>query len=108
MGTKSARLFPFPKLKRGLVWRNSPELKFHSLPRDPKVFAQYVRLIRNGNLKEFSITDNTKICGKHFPNGERVCRTQLPTIFPWSKPVKRRRDIIKYDLPLRSDYDNRG
>ena len=83
-------------------WRNSPELKFHSLPRDPKVFAQYVRLIRNGNLKEFSVTDNTKICGKHFPNGERVCRTQLPTIFPWSKPVKRRRDIIKYDLPLRS------
>ena len=83
-------------------WRNSPELKFHSLPRDPKVFAQYVRLIRNGNLQEFSVTDNTKICGKHFPNGERVCRTQLPTIFPWSKPVKRRRDIIKYDLPLRS------
>ena len=83
-------------------WRNSSELKFHSLPRDPKVFAQYVRLIRNGNLKEFSVTDNTKICGKHFPNGERVSRTQLPTIFPWSKPVKRRRDIIKYDLPLRS------
>ena len=56
-------------------WRNSPELKFHSHPRDPKVFAQYVRLMRNGNLKEFSVTDNTKICGKHFPNGERVCRT---------------------------------
>ena len=83
-------------------WRNSPGLKSHSLPRDPKVFDQYVRLIRNGNLKEFSVTDNTKICGKHFPNGERVCRTQLPTIFPWSKPVKRRRDIIKYDLLLRS------
>ena len=82
-------------------WENSPGLKFHSLPRDPKVFAQYVRLIRNGNLKQFSVTDNTKICGKHFPEGERLCRTQLPTIFPWSKPLKRRRDIIKYDLPLR-------
>ena len=33
---------------------------------------------------------------------ERVCRTQLPTIFSWSKPVKQRREIIKYDLPSRS------
>ena len=27
---------------------------------------------------------------------------QNATIFPWSKPVKRRCEITKYDLPLRS------
>lgn len=52
------------------------------------------------------MTDNTKICGKHFPEGERVCRTQLPTIFPWSKPVKRRREFIKYELPSKSKKIN--
>ena len=78
------------------------EILQNSLPRDPKVFAEYNRLIRNDNLKEFSVTVSNKICGKHFPEGERVCRTQLPTIFPWSKPVKRRREIIKYELTSRS------
>ena len=81
-------------------WRNSPQLKFHSLPSEPKMLAEYKRLIGNDNLKESSA--NTRICGKHFPGGERVCRTQLPSIFPWSKPVKRRREIIKYDVPAKS------
>jgi hypothetical protein len=66
------------------------------------VFAEYKRLIKSNNLKEFSVTGSTKICGKHFPKGERACRTQLPTIFPWSQPLKRRREIIKYDFPLGS------
>lgn len=78
-------------------WRNSPGLTFHSLPKDIKVLTEYKRLIGNVNLKEFSA--NTKICGKHFEGGERVCRTQLPSIFPWSKPAKRRREIIKHALP---------
>jgi len=80
-------------------WRNSPELKFHSLPNDPKVLADYKRLIRNDNLKVSSTS--TKICGGHFPGGERVCRTQLPSIFPWSTTAKTRREIIKHDIPKR-------
>ena len=35
-------------------WRNSPNLKFHSLPEDPKVRSQYIKLIRNESLKVFS------------------------------------------------------
>ena len=77
-------------------WRNSPKLKFHSLPRDPKVLAEYKRRIRNDNLREFS--PNTKICGQHFPGGERVCRDQLPSIFLWSKPEKNRLEIVKHDV----------
>ena len=78
-------------------WRNSPDLKFHSLPQDPKVLSKYVKLIRNLNLKIHS--SSTKICGKHFPQGERMSRTQLPSIFPWSKVKEKRRELVKHDVP---------
>ena len=70
------------------------------IPKDEAVFKEYKRLIRNDNLKEFSA--NTRICGYHFPGGERMSRTQLPSIFPWSKaPSKIRREIFKHDLPAK-------
>ena len=78
-------------------WRNSPNLPFHSLPKDPMVPAEYNRLIRNETLRVCS--QNTKICGGHFVGGERACRTELPSIFPWSKTVKKRREIGKHDPP---------
>ena len=62
-------------------WRNSPGLKFHTIPKDKEVRKEYKRLIRNVNLKEDST--RTRICGAHFPKGERMSRNQLPTIFPW-------------------------
>lgn len=77
-------------------WRNSPELKFHTIPKDVKVRKEYKRLIRNDSLKEDSV--NTRICGAHFPDGERMSRTQLPTIFPWSTNTKKRREIVKHQL----------
>ena len=71
------------------------------IPKDEAVFKEYKRLIRNDNLKEFSA--NTRICGNHFPGGERMSRTQLPSILiPWSKaPSKIRREIFKHDLPAK-------
>ena len=79
-------------------WRNSPGVKYNSLPKDKAVFKEYERLIRNDNLKEFSA--DTRICGNHFPGGERMFRKQLPSIFPWTKtPSKIRREIVTHDLP---------
>ena len=84
-------------------WRNSPGVKYHSLPKDKAVCKEYKRLIRNDNLKEFSA--NTRICGNHFPGGERMSRTELPSIFPWSKaPSKIRREIVKHDLPAKRKH----
>ena len=80
-------------------WRNSPHLKFHSLPEDPKVRSQSIKLIRNESLKVFS--SNTKICGEHFPGGKRGSRNQLPSIFPWSKKPSKRREITKHDIPVK-------
>ena len=79
-------------------WRNSPGLKFHTIPKDKEVRKEYKRLIRNVNLKEDST--RTRICGAHFPKGERMSRNQLPTIFPWSslKSPKKRRIIFKHDI----------
>ena len=58
-------------------WRNSPGLKFHTIPKDKEVRKEYKRLIRNVNLKE----DSTRICGAHFPKGERMSRNQLPSFW---------------------------
>ena len=73
-------------------WRNSPNLKVHSIPSDEAVWKKYARLIRNDKLRDSS---STRICGKHFTGGGRVGRNQLPSIFPWTKEVNIRRKIEK-------------
>lgn len=45
---------------------------------------------------------NTRICGAHFLDAERMCRTQLPTIFPWTPTPVKRRVIEKHDLPTKT------
>jgi hypothetical protein len=45
---------------------------------------------------------NTRICGAHFPDGARMCRTQLHSIFPWpSVEAKKRWIIEKHNLPAK-------
>ena len=83
-------------------WRNSPGVNYHTFPKDKAVCKEYKRLIRNDNLKEFSANTRSRICGNHFPGGERMSRTQLPSIFPWSNaPSKIRREKFKHDLPAK-------
>ena len=79
-------------------WRNSPNMKFHTLPSDPKVLGMYEKLIRNANLKKDS--SSTRICGAHFPQGERMSRTQLPSIFPWTSVPQERRKIERVQVPM--------
>ena len=81
-------------------WRNSPNLKFHTLPSDTKVRQQYIKLIRNDSLKVDA--QHTRICGAHFPHNERMCRTQLPSIFPWTSVPLKRRSIKKHELPVKA------
>ena len=80
-------------------WKNSPIMKFHTLPRDPKVKNMYEKLIRNNTLRLNA--PNTRIRGEHFPAGERMSRTQLPSIFPWTSTPKERRSIKKHGLPVK-------
>lgn len=79
-------------------WRNSPNMKFHTLPSDPKILGMYEKLIRNANLKKDS--SSTRICGAHFPQGERMSRTQLPSIFPWTSVPQERRKIERVQVPM--------
>ena len=48
-------------------------------------------LIRSNNLKVQS--DNTRICSAHFEGGEKMSRSHLPSIFPWSKKRCQRRAL---------------
>ena len=69
----------------------TPDLKFYCIPKDEKLRKQYKILLRNYNLKIDS--KDTRICSCHWENGEKLSRTHLPTIFPWTKEVKKRREI---------------
>ncbi|PFX26586.1 THAP domain-containing protein 11 [Stylophora pistillata] len=87
-------------------WRNSPKKKFHTLPSDTKVRRLYEKLIRNENLKLNA--QHTRICGDHFPDGERMCRTQLPSIFPWTATPEKRRVIEKHEVPSTTKKIRKG
>lgn len=68
-------------------WGNSPNLKFYTLLSDEKVRKEYKRLTRNTNLTQDA--SSTRICEAHLPGGERMRRTHLPLVFPWTpKSVK--------------------
>ena len=62
-----------------------------------KVRRLYEKLIRNKNLKLNA--QHTRICGDHFPDEERMYRTQLPSIFPWTAIPEKRRVIEKHEVP---------
>ena len=79
-------------------WRNSPNMKFHTLPTEPKVKRTYVRLIRNATLKKDAPTTRVHR-GAHFPNRVRMSRNELPSIFPWTTIPKNRRVLKKTQLP---------
>ena len=74
-------------------FRNAPYLHSHyyRIPKDPDVRKKYVVLIRNETLKVNS--ESTRICSAHFDGGEKLSRTHLPSIFPWTKQMVARREL---------------
>ena len=77
-------------------WRNSPNVKVHTIPSDERVRKEYERLIRNDNLRD---SPSTRIFGQHFVGGERLARNQLPSVFPWTKDCPPpRREIVKHAI----------
>ena len=53
-------------------------------------------MIRNATLKVDS--DNTQICEEHFEGGIKKSRYDLPSIFPWSKPVSTCRVLKRFSF----------
>ena len=74
-------------------FRNAPGLHYYRIPKDPDVRQKYVVLIRNETLKVDS--ESTRICSAHFDGGEKLSRTHLPSIFPWTKPTVPRRELTR-------------
>lgn len=72
-------------------FRNAPYLHYYRIPKDPDVRKKYVVLIRNETLKVNS--ESTRICSAHFDGGEKLSRTHLPSIFPWTKQMVARREL---------------
>lgn len=74
-------------------FRNSFGLTVYRIPKDESIRREYVRLLRNDNLKIES--DSTRVCSAHWTGGTKLSRTHLPSIFPWSKREKERRILSR-------------
>ena len=73
-------------------------VKFHRLPQDSDLRQQWLVCIK----KTLSVSENTRICSAHFAGGEKNENSPVPTVFPWSKPVKRRPPpAVRHPLPLK-------
>ena len=74
-------------------FRNSSGLTFYRIPKEKSIRREYVRLIRNENLKLES--NSTRVCSAHWSGGKKLSRTHLPSIFPWSKEKTERRILSR-------------
>lgn len=61
-------------------FRNNPSLHYYRIPRDRTIRKEYVRLLRNENLKLES--QNTQICSQHLEGGKKQNGKHLPSLFP--------------------------
>ena len=59
-------------------------MKFDRLPQDPDQRYRWLVSIK----KPISVSENTRICSLHFESSEGTISSLIPTIFPWSIPVK--------------------
>ena len=66
--------------------RECEGVKFHRLPQDPDQRYRWLVSIK----KPISVSENTRICSLHFERSEGTVKSLIPTIFPWSIPVKLR------------------
>ena len=69
------------------------DLSFIAGQRTKNFVKKYDVLIRNDNLKVSSI--HTRICCEHWEGGQKLSRTHLPSIFPWTESKQPRRVISK-------------
>ncbi len=73
-------------------------IKFHRLPQDSDLRQQWLVSIK----KTLCVSESTRICSAHFAEGEKNENSSVPSVFPWSKPVKRRRPpAVRHPLPLK-------
>ena len=68
-------------------------MTFYRIPKKESVRREYIRLLRNDNLKLES--DSTRVCSAHWTGGKKLSREHLPSIFPWSKKKTERRVLSR-------------
>ena len=63
------------------------ELSFHRLPSSDQLRKSWTEKLRRVNAP---LTSNSYVCGVHFQGGRRQSWDDIPTIFLWTKPKKKR------------------
>lgn len=83
--------------------RNRPsDFKFYCIPKDPELRRKYVVPLKNETLQLES--SMTRVCADHWEGGEKLSRTHLPSIFPWTTPKAGRTSIAKFNEDVISRY----
>ncbi|XP_031559063.1 THAP domain-containing protein 11-like [Actinia tenebrosa] len=72
-------------------FRSASHLHYYRIPKDEAVRKSYKVILKNDSLKLNSTS--TRICSEHFEGGAKLSRTHLPSIFPWTKPEIKRREL---------------
>lgn len=72
-------------------FRNAVHLHYYRIPKDEAVRKIYKVILKNESLKLDSTS--TRICSAHFEGGEKLSRTHLPSIFPWTRLDNKRREL---------------
>lgn len=72
-------------------FRNNPSLHYYRIPRDRTIRKEYVRLLRNDNLRLES--QNTQICSQHLEGGKKRDDKHLPSLFPWTTEKPKRQAL---------------
>ncbi|KAL1270855.1 hypothetical protein QQF64_029871 [Cirrhinus molitorella] len=81
------------------------ELSFHRFPTDQKVCREWIVKIRRDVGPYFQVTDNTRVCSKHFTPDcivrsltglHRLKQGSVPTLFKWSCELKTRRTLERH------------
>ena len=72
-------------------FRNSPDLHYYRIPKNPKPRQTYKVILKNDALKLDS--ESTRICSAHFEGGKKSNRSHLPSIFPWTQQKLKRREL---------------
>ena len=76
-------------------FRSKPHLQYYRIPRTEKLRKTFQVLLRNETSKLHS--NQTRVCSEHFEGGQKLSRQHLPSLFPWTKRAKQRRQIIKHE-----------
>ena len=97
--------------------KKSKNLRFHRFPKKRKLNDQWIAKIRRDEGDYFAVTENTRVCSKHFceedykvsedGKGKKIVlkKGAVPTIFKWSSEKRSRSTFVSKGKRKGEDFE---